>query len=104
MMFRTESQKKEFCAECPVARVADLIGDSCSLLIVRDLMDGKKRFGELHISLEGISSRTLTNKLKILMAQKVIVRDKDGIYSLTKKGAALDPIIESMRSYGRKYL
>jgi hypothetical protein len=53
-------------AVCPVSRVAQLLGDHCSLLIVRDLLGGTKRFCELERSLEHVSTRTLTLKLKHL--------------------------------------
>jgi len=102
-MLRTARQRKELCKECPVARVADLLGDSCSLLIVRDLMEKPRRFGDLQESLSGISTRTLTNKLRQLEADALI--KKSGFrYTMTKKGAALEEILDAMRAYGKKYL
>ena len=102
-MLRTESQRTELCKDCPVARVADLLGDSCSLLIVRDLMEAPRRFGELQESLSGISTRTLTNKLRQLEKESLI-KKKGFHYTATKKGAALEKIIDAMRAYGKKYL
>ena len=102
-MLRTARQRTELCKGCPVARVADLLGDSCSLLIVRDLMEKPRRFGELQESLSGISTRTLTNKLRQLEKEALI--EKGGFYyTMTKKGAALEEVIDSMRAYGKKYL
>jgi len=102
-MLRTASQRKELCKECPVARVADLLGDSCSLLIVRDLMESPRRFGELQDSLSGISTRTLTLKLRRLEKESLI--QKKGLqYVMTKKGAALNDVVDAMRAYGKKYL
>lgn len=102
-MLRTARQRKELCKECPVARVADLLGDSCSLLMVRDLMEKPRRFGELQESLSGISTRTLTNKLRQLEKESLI--QKEGLhYTMTKKGAALEEVINAMRTYGKKYL
>lgn len=103
MMLRTSHQRKTLCRDCPVARVADLVGDSCSLLILRDLLERPQRFGDLQISLAGVSSRTLSNKLKRLEKEKLVQR-KQFNYTLTKKGAALQDIVEAMRKYGKKYL
>lgn len=95
---------------CPVARVAGLLGDPCTLLIVRDLLVGKKRFGEIESSLSPISSRTITNKLKVLEEMNIITRTEFKEkpprveYSLTKEGKKLHGLIEEMRSYGKKYL
>lgn len=107
IMLRTAKQRKQLCKECPVARVADLLGDSCSLLILRDLLEKPRRFGELEESLSGISSRTLTNKLKFLTEEKLIEHtehDGHAQYSLTNKGNALHKILDAMREYGKKYL
>ncbi len=109
-MLRTAQQRKDICADCPVARVADLVGDSCSLLIIRDLMEGAKRYSDLEQSLAGISSRTLSKKLDILEREKMLkrreVRGKPNRveYSLTPKGRAFQGVVDAMRSYGKKYL
>ena len=102
-MLRTARQRNVLCKECPVARVADLVGDSCSLLILRDLLKSPRRFGELQESLRGISSRTLTNKPKLL-ENKALVQKKESKYVLTRKGSALHGVVEEMRKYGKKYL
>lgn len=83
--------------------MADLLGDTCSLLIVRDLMESPRRFGELQESLSGISTRTLTSKLRRLEKESLI-QNKDLKYVLTKKGAALGGVVGAMRAYGKKYL
>lgn len=101
-MLRTEKQRKELCGNCPIARAADTIGDSYSLLVVRDLMDAPKRFKELHESL-GMSTRTLTKTLRHLEECGCIGKE-DHRYTLTKKGAALKKVIGEMRSYGKRYL
>ena len=110
IMLRTAHQRKTLCRACPVARVADLLGDSCSLLILRDLLLKPRRFCDLQNSLEGISTRTLSNKLKRLENESLIQRKELSErpqrveYTLTKKGAALRDVIGAMRAYGRKYL
>lgn len=108
-MLRTKSQRRKLCPSCPVARVADLLGDPCSLLIMRDLMKESRRFGELEDSLGGMSPRTLTNALKRLekggfIVHKRFVRPVRSRYQLTRKGAAFNEVVEAMRTYGRKYL
>jgi len=108
-MLRTRSQRKKLCGECPVARVADLVGDPCSLLIIRDLLKSPRRFGELEDSLGGMSPRTLTIKLRKLEKERLVVRRSFTkpvrvYYELTKKGAAFQKVVDAMRAYGRKYL
>ena len=108
-MLRTAQQRKTLCSACPVARVADLVGDSCSLLVLRDLLLKPRRFCDLQNSLSGISTRTLSNKLKRLEGESLIQRRELSEparveYILTKKGAALRGVIEAMRVYGKKYL
>ena len=109
-MFRTQQQRRDLCQKCPVARVADILGDSCTLLILRDLLDKPCRFSDFENSLSGISSRTLSNKLKRLEKDGLMVRKEFAgrmphvKYALTKKGDALHDVIEAMRKYGKKYL
>ncbi len=108
-MFRTKIQQKE-CATCPVAKTADLIGDSTVLLIVRDLAVSSRRFNELEESFPGVSTRTLTQKLKLLESEDIIEKQKYAEfpprveYSLTKKGKGLLGVIGAMEKYGKKYL
>lgn len=109
-MLRTEEQVKSICKECPLARTANIVGDTFTILIIRDLMTGPKRFGELESSLSGVSSRTITKKLlfledKGLIARKAFNEKPPRVeYSLTKNGKALHKILETMRSYGEKFL
>jgi DNA-binding HxlR family transcriptional regulator len=95
---------------CPVARVAAIIGDYCTVLLVRDLVSGPKRFKDLQASLCDTSSRTLTKKLKVLLAEGMVARTEFKEkpprvqYSLTKKGRQLEKITRAMRIYGEKYM
>lgn len=95
---------------CPVARTAQIISNKWTPLIVRDLARGECRFSELERSLAGISPKTLSERLKYLEAERIIVRDCYAEvpprveYSLTEKGRALLPIIETMRHYGAAWL
>lgn len=109
-MLRTKEQVKGICNECPLAKTANIIGDTFTLLIIRDLLDRPKRFGDLEKSLSGVSSRTITNKLKFLEDNKLIKRKEYNEkppkveYSLTPNGRALSKIVDAMRSYGNKFL
>jgi DNA-binding HxlR family transcriptional regulator len=95
---------------CPVCRTAEVISGKWTLLIIRDLADSSLRFCELERSLEGISPRTLSLRLRALEEQGVVTRQTYPevpprvTYELTDKGKALVPLIEDMRAYGRRWL
>ena len=95
---------------CPVARTAELIGNKWTPLIIRDLVKGEKRFSELERSLRGISPKTLSERLKKLEEARVVNRTCFAEvpprveYTLTEKGFALLPVIDSMRTYGSTWL
>ncbi|MGH2981869.1 MAG: winged helix-turn-helix transcriptional regulator [Solirubrobacterales bacterium] len=95
---------------CPVCRTSEIISGKWTLLVIRDLADGSRRFCELERSLEGISPRTLSLRLRALEEQGIVKRHTYPEvpprveYALTKKGEALVPLIEDMRSYGRRWL
>lgn len=74
------------------------------MLIMRAVTEQPKRFSELESWLEDISSRTLTLKLKKLMAEGLLKKSPNGVYRATKKGAGLKMIERAMAEYGRKYL
>jgi DNA-binding HxlR family transcriptional regulator len=90
-------------AVCPVAKVADLLSDTWTMLIVRDIMRRPMRFSELCQSLEGISTRTLTLKLEKLTQSGIILK-KEPYYAISKKGTNLGNIFGEMTKYGKKYL
>jgi len=95
---------------CPVCHTAEIISGKWTLLIIRDLADGRSRFCELERSLDGISPRTLSLRLRALEAEGIVERrtypevPPRVEYRLTSKGEALVPVIEQMRSFGRKWL
>src|SRR5215210_6347916 len=97
-------------SDCPVCRTADIVCGKWTLLVIRDLADGRSRFCELERSLEGISPRTLSLRLRALEEEGVVERTTFPEvpprveYALTEKGRALVPIIESMRAYGTEWL
>src|SRR6266851_4830858 len=97
-------------ASCPVCRTADVVCGKWTLLLVRDLAEGRSRFCELERSLAGISPRTLSLRLRALEEQEIVERHTFPEvpprveYALTDKGRALLPIIDDMRSYGEAWL
>src|SRR5262249_28298483 len=95
---------------CPVARTAEIISGKWTLLVIRDLTTGTKRFSELERSLVGISPKTLSERLTALEGQGILRRQTYAEvppkveYSLTEKGQALFEVIEAMRAYGKTWL
>lgn len=92
-------------ADCPVARSLDVIGDWWSLLIVRDALDGLRRFGEFQKSL-GLAKNILTSRLRSLVAHGILelAPASDGSafqeYVLTTKGRDLFCVVASLRQWG----
>ena len=93
--------------ECSVACTAEIIGSKWTAIIVHDLSEGSRRFSELERSCPGISPRTLSERLRALEQEGIIERTsarRRVDYDLTEKGAALLPIIDEMRQFGRDWL
>jgi DNA-binding HxlR family transcriptional regulator len=94
---------------CPVATTVNLIGNKWKLLILRDLLAGTKRFGELRKSVAGISQKVLTDNLRSLEEDGIAVRKIYAEvpprveYSLSELGETLRPIIEVMDKWGTAY-
>jgi DNA-binding HxlR family transcriptional regulator len=95
---------------CPVCRTAEIVCGKWTLLVIRDLAEGRSRFCELERSLQGISPRTLSLRLRALEEEGVVERQTFPEvpprveYALTEKGRALVPLIEDMRTYGLTWL
>src|SRR3954453_21019698 len=95
---------------CPVCRTADIVCGKWTLLLVRELAEGRSRFCELERSLAGISPRTLSLRLRALEEAGIVQRAPSPAvpprveYALTEKGRALIPIIDGMRAYGERWI
>ena len=94
---------------CPVEITMGLIGDKWKVLIIRDLLTGTKRFGELKKSLDGITQKVLTNNLRQMESSGLVLRKVYAEvppkveYSLSDTGWSLKPILDSMVEWGNDY-
>jgi DNA-binding HxlR family transcriptional regulator len=95
--------------ECAVERALDVIDGKWTTLILRDLLRGTRRFGELRVSLSGISPKTLTDRLRDLEASGVLERTiypeipPRVEYALTDKGRALGPVVAALAEWGHDW-
>lgn len=94
---------------CPVETTLMLIGDKWKVLILRDLMPGTKRFGELKKSIGSVSQKVLTAQLrdmeeKGLLTRKVYAEVPPRVeYTLTELGYSLEPVLDALRAWGEAY-
>ncbi|PSR33352.1 MAG: transcriptional regulator [Sulfobacillus benefaciens] len=93
---------------CPIQRTATLFADVYTIVILRELMSGAKRFTVLQEA--GINPRVLTQRLRNLVNEGVVIRTRFAErpprveYSLTPKGEALIPVLDALKTFGEKYL
>jgi DNA-binding HxlR family transcriptional regulator len=101
--------KKEELPECPVATTVALIGSKWKLLIIRNLLQRPWRFNELKKNLDGISQKVLTDSLRSMEEDGLIIRTAYPEvpprveYSLSDLGKSLKPILDSMVEWGTHY-
>ena len=94
---------------CPVETTLMLIGDKWKVIILRDLMPGKKRFGELKKSIGSVSQKVLTAQLRDMEEKGLVNRHVYAEvpprveYSLTDLGRSLKPILDAMQAWGEDY-
>ena len=94
---------------CPVEYTASILSNKWKCLILRDLIEGTRRFNELNKFIVGISAKVLTENLRELENDGIILRKTYAVvppkveYSLSEKGIELKPIIDLMKEYGNKY-
>lgn len=103
-----QTAKKELPA-CPVETTLTLIGDKWKVLILRDLMPGTKRFGELKKSIGSVSQKVLTAQLRDMENNGLLTRTvypevpPRVEYSLTELGRSLRPILDAMWNWGEEF-
>ena len=94
---------------CPVETTLTLISDKWKVLILRDLMPGTRRFGELKKSIGGVSQKVLTAQLREMEDSGLLTRTvypevpPRVEYALTELGRSLKPILDSLQSWGETY-
>jgi len=97
-------------SSCPVAGALDLVGDRWTLLVIRDLLRGKRRYGDLAASSERIPTNILADRLRRLEQGGVVERVQYSVrppryeYRLTPRGKALSPAIRSLAAWGLEYV
>lgn len=95
--------------ECPVETTLSLIGDKWKILILRDLLKGTMRFGQLKASIGKVSQKVLTSQLRDMEAHGLVNRQVYAEvpprveYSLTETGLSLEPVINAMLDWGQTY-
>lgn len=100
---------KEELPDCPVATTVRLIGNKWKLLIIRDLLEGAQRFNELHRSLDGISQKVLTDSLRSMENDGIIIRTvypevpPRVEYALSPLGETMRPVLDAMKEWGEGY-
>lgn len=100
----------QFRSGCPIASTLDMVGDRWSLIIVRDLLNGKRRFSQFLDSPERITPSVLTDKLSSLTAHGLVTRalyserPKRYEFHLTPKGEALISVLQAMCIWGREHV
>jgi DNA-binding HxlR family transcriptional regulator len=96
--------KRSYQHFCPAARALETIGERWSLLIVRDLLAGRRRFSDLRRSLAAITAKWLSARLRALEADGIVTREVAGErevwYRLTPKGQALEPVCDALLVWG----
>ena len=101
--------KKEELPACPVATTVQIIGNKWKLLILRNLLVRPWRFNELQKSLEGISQKVLTESLRSMESDGIVIRTvfpevpPRVEYSLSELGETIRPILDAMKEWGEKY-
>ena len=94
---------------CPVETTLTLIGDKWKVLILRDLLPGTKRFGELKRSVGGVSQKVLTSQLRQMEGSGLLTRTvypevpPRVEYTLTELGRSLKPVLDAMEVWGEGY-
>jgi len=104
------ARTQPYAQACPIARTLDIIGDRWTLLIIRDLFLGRRRFNEFRQSTPRISPRLLSERLKRLEEEELVERDllagypPRAEYRLTAKGRSLFPVLFAMGRWGFEHL
>jgi len=96
--------------ECPIARAAEIIGERWTLLILRELALGPRRFSDLRAGLSEVSSSVLADRIAHLQDKGLVTREQlpppaaSAVYRLTESGRALEPVLFGLLRWGARFL
>ena len=88
---------------CPIVRAVEVLGERWTLLIVREMLTGARRFNEMARGLPGLSRALLSRRLRQLQAADLVIRAEDGGYDLTPAGRDLDVIVNGLAEWGARH-
>lgn len=94
--------QKSYHQHCALAKALDCIGDRWSMLILRNLILGPQRFGELRTELPGVAKNLLAARLKMLLAEGVLTHE-DTLYGLSEQGRALETALFALGDWGERW-
>jgi DNA-binding HxlR family transcriptional regulator len=106
----SKSTRRSYRQHCGVARALDVIGERWTLLIVRDLLLGPRRYSDLLRALPGVTTNLLAKRLQELEAAGVVTKNElappaaGSVYALTETGAALAPVITELGRWGGRFM
>jgi DNA-binding HxlR family transcriptional regulator len=106
----TRDPRRLYGQRCGVARALDLVGERWTLLLIRDLMIGPRRFKDILESLPGIGTNLLTKRLRELEEANIVLRRVlpppagSTVYELTEVGAGLEPVVFALGKWGRQFM
>jgi DNA-binding HxlR family transcriptional regulator len=101
---------KDYGQSCPVARSLECLGERWTLLLVRDLLAGPRKFQEFSASLQGVAPTVLSQRLKVLEAHGIVSRrlysahPPRAEYRLTARGLELRPVVRALAIWGARHL
>ncbi|MFF7334420.1 winged helix-turn-helix transcriptional regulator [Streptomyces sp. NPDC090306] len=104
------SPRRSYDQYCSAARALDAVGDRWTLLIVRELLAGPRRYTDLHADLPGVSTDVLASRLKEMEAADLATRRRLAppgvayVYELTRRGRELLPVLQALGEWGRPEL
>jgi DNA-binding HxlR family transcriptional regulator len=99
----TETIKRNYRQVCALAKALDVVGERWTLLIVRNLLVGPQRYGELLSGLPGVTTNLLAKRLKEMTEARLIEKNADS-YALTPEGRQLEPVLFALGNFGERYL
>lgn len=89
---------------CPVSKAMELLDERWTMLVVRELVLGSRRFNDLRRGLPRMSPTLLSRRLVELSRAGLVVREADGSYTLTQAGAELRPVVEALGTWGTRWI